>query len=342
MLTATVAGAQPSTDGAAVPADASATSAPAAGKPTAGPADSKPNAPTEVDLKEARIRYDRGLELYKEGEFALAVIEFERAYAIVPDYRVLYNIGQVRIQLSQYARARRVLEQYLADGGDQIAEERKKSVRADLEMLAMRTGTLEIETNVEGADILVDDVLVGRSPITEPLLLDAGEHRVQVRKGGYSPHLEQLSLAGRDAKRLTIELEKLPEATVAPIIVEKQVIARDSDRSTWLWATWSATGAFAVGAAITGGFGIKAAGELEELRSSSTTRSELDSQQRRTRTLLTVADVLGAAAVVSGAAALYITLSGSDEEAPSEGAPPPARVGFKVTPSFVGLEGAYF
>src|SRR5690606_8721750 len=125
------------------------------------------------------------------------------------------------------------------------------------------SGTLEIETNVEGADILVDDVLVGRSPITEPLLLDAGEHRVQVRKGGYSPHLEQLSLAGRDAKRLTIELEKLPEATVAPIIVEKQVIARDSDRSTWLWATWSATGAFAVGAAITGGFGIKAAGELE-------------------------------------------------------------------------------
>lgn len=341
-LAVTGAFAQPttSTPGAtAAPGDTSATSTPTQGQASAEPAGAKPS---DVDLKEARVRYDRGLELYKEGEFALAVIEFERAYALVPDYRVLYNIGQVRIQLAQYARARRVLEQYLAEGGDRIAEDRKKSVQADLEMLAMRTGTLEVETNVEGADILVNDVLVGRSPLGEPLLLDAGEHRVQVRKAGYAAHLEQITLAGRDSKKLTVELEKLPEANVSPIIVEKQVITQKSNRETWMWATWSATGAFAAGAGITGFFGIKAAKDLDELRKSTTTRGALDSQQRRARTLLTISDVLGAAAVLSGAAALYVTFSGSDEEAPNEGTPPPARVGFTITPSFVGLEGTYF
>src|SRR5687768_4278200 len=91
---------------AADPPPTAAPAAPATGAPADDAAD-----PYKV---EARQRYDRGIRLYAEGEFALAVIEFERAYTLVPDYRVLYNIGQVRIQLAQYARARKSLDQYLA------------------------------------------------------------------------------------------------------------------------------------------------------------------------------------------------------------------------------------
>src|SRR5688500_5007200 len=92
---------------AADPPPTAAPAAPATGAPaapaTGAPADDAAD-PYKV---EARQRYDRGIRLYAEGEFALAVIEFERAYTLVPDYRVLYNIGQVRIQLAQYARARK-------------------------------------------------------------------------------------------------------------------------------------------------------------------------------------------------------------------------------------------
>jgi tetratricopeptide (TPR) repeat protein len=322
-----------------------ATAAPAPADPAAAPAEGDAaQAASDPSKVEARQRYDRGIRLYAEGEFALAVIEFERAYTLVPDYRVLYNIGQVRIQLAQYARAKKALDQYLAEGGDQVAPERKASVQADLEMLASRTATLEIKSNVPDAEVVVNDSIVGKTPLAEPVLLDAGEHRITLRKPGYSSKFSQITLAGRDAESLQLDLEKVPDAKVSQVIIEKSAPEK-SNRSTWLWATWSATGVFAIGAGITGGLGIKAANDLEELQSDpSATRAKLDSQQSRAKTLLIAADVLGAAAVISGGTAIYLTLSGPKKEekpvATGHGAKK-ASVGVLLRPDFIGLRGTY-
>src|SRR5262245_54376929 len=102
---------------------APAASTPASEKPASAtppsstaPASASPSpgaGPSPEVVTEAKQRFDRGLELYAEGEYPLALIEFTRAYELVPNYRVLYNIGQVCIQLGQYANARRALEEYL-------------------------------------------------------------------------------------------------------------------------------------------------------------------------------------------------------------------------------------
>jgi hypothetical protein len=325
-------------------AAAPAVEAPAPAPDAAGPAPA-PDAATDPAKVEARQRYDRGIRLYAEGEFALAVIEFERAYTLVPDYRVLYNIGQVRIQLAQYARAKKALDQYLTEGGEAVPPERKASVQTDLEMLASRTATLEIKSNIPDAEVVVNDSIVGRTPLKEPLLLDAGEHRITLRKPGYSQRFSQITLAGRDAESLDLPLEKIPETKSERVIVEKAAVEK-SNRSTWLWATWSATGVFAIGAGVTGGLGIKAANDLEDLQADpSATRGELDSQQSRAKTLLIVADVLGAAAIISGGTAIYLTLTGpKKEEKPPAAAPRSASagsVGVVLRPNFVGLRGTY-
>src|SRR6188768_803127 len=80
----------------------------------APPAEAAP-AGAEV-LKGAGGRYTRGLALYGDGEFLLALVEFERAYQLSNNYKVLYNIGQVRIQLGRYAKAKEALEEYLKIG----------------------------------------------------------------------------------------------------------------------------------------------------------------------------------------------------------------------------------
>jgi hypothetical protein len=268
--------------------------------------------PSEEAVKEAGKRYETGLGMYAEGEFKLAVIEFERAYTLVPDYRVLYNIGQVRIQLGDYARARQVLEQYLKDGGDRISDDRKKAVQNDLTMLDGRTATLKVKT-ADGAEVLVDDRAMGKAPLAEPILLDAGDHRVTVRVEGHEPNETIVTLAGRD----TSEIELLPGKVIdrnRPVVVVDRP-SEASSRKTWTWATWSATGVFAVGAGVTGYLGVKAASDLEELRDKpGATRSELDSAQRRARTLLFTADVLGIAAIATGGVALYLTLSSPESE----------------------------
>jgi len=59
--------------------------------------------------EEASTRFKRGLQLFDEGDYALALVEFERAYQLAPNYRALYNIGLVNVQLGRYAEATRTV-----------------------------------------------------------------------------------------------------------------------------------------------------------------------------------------------------------------------------------------
>src|SRR5688572_14005202 len=43
--------------------------------------------PVDDTVEEARRRFDRGVRLYAEGDYPLALIEFERAYELVSNYR---------------------------------------------------------------------------------------------------------------------------------------------------------------------------------------------------------------------------------------------------------------
>jgi len=303
----------------------------AADAPPAQAAAAEP--PSEAAIKEARDHYEAGLALYSDGEFQRAAIEFDRAYELVPNYRALYNIGQVRIQLHNYARAMTALRAYLKEGGDNISADRKKSVADDLEMLSTRTALLTVETNEEGAEIIVDGEVAGTSPLPEPLLLDTGDHRIGARKPGFVPRENSITLASRDTLSMRIELQK-EEASKPVVFVAPTAPA--TDRTAWIWGTWSATAALAVGAGVTGGLGIKAANELDDKRSTlGTTRDELDSAQSRAQTLLNTSTVLGVGAVVTGTIALYLTLSKPSPEKPKK------RASLRVGPTSIDLIGQF-
>ena len=316
-------------------------------KPAAQPARPEPAAPAaqpaappspEV-LLEAKQRFDRGFELYEEGEYPLALIEFNRAYELVPNYKVLYNIGQVCIQLGQYANARRALEEYLTKGGDALPADRRAAVNKDLEMLGHRTAHLTVGANLEGAEVLVDDVLVGKTPLGPALLVDAGVHRVTVRRPGYLPKTSNVTLAGGDEQNVTLALERQPEEKQT-IVVREQVV--EDNATSWMIAGWVTTGALAAGAVITGIMGASEADELDQLRGglaadydegsrtgAEVLQSRLDDTRSNAKTLFLVSDVLTGAAVIAGGLSLWITLDPPEPERPAE-TPRPTPSGVQV------------
>ena len=89
-------------------------------------------APSEETKKQASSHFRRAVELYQEGAFRAALVEFQSAYDIAPDYRLLYNIGQTRLQVQDYLGASRSYEQYLTEGGSQVAPERRTEVETAL------------------------------------------------------------------------------------------------------------------------------------------------------------------------------------------------------------------
>ena len=292
-------------------------------------------AASQERLDQARVRFARGLKLYEEGDFELALIEFERAYGIVSDYRVLYNIGQVSLQLGWYARARSALEEYLKQGADGIAADRRQEVLADLEMLATRTAFIALRTNVEGAGVFVDDKLVGRTPLRAPLLVDAGEHELDVRKEGYTSQSERLVLAGGDEVQVALDLVSRSEAMpgVEPAVVTPPPPPLPEDqpepapRAGWLWSGWALTGAMTTGAVVTWAFGDAAARDYHAaMDSPDPDPSDVETDQHRARALLATADVLGALAVVSGGTTLYLTFKHQKHRRSADQVAPPRLV----------------
>ncbi|HEY0467484.1 MAG TPA: PEGA domain-containing protein [Polyangiaceae bacterium] len=299
---------------------------------TAAPA-ATPSAPSAEVLKEAGERYARGLALYGDGEFLLALVEFERAYQLSNNYKVLYNIGQVRIQLGRYAKAKEALEDYLKAGGANLSAERSQAVNKDLATLAERTASLNVVTSEVGADISLDGKVIGTSPLTAPLVVDAGEHNLVLHKSGFYHAAQSVTLAGHDQLELKVELKPIPVATQnkveGPVLLAPSKPAR-----TAMWASWAATGALAVTAGVTGYFGISKANDLETMRTSyPVTQSELDKTKSQAQTLLTVSTVATGLAVAAGGVALYFTLKHPAEK--------PSGVALGIAPDGVRLRGSF-
>ena len=75
---------------------------------------------------EARLHFATGRDAFSRGDFASAVTEFERAYALSRRAQLLYNIGTTYERLHRWEEARSALQRYLdavADAPDRAEVE---------------------------------------------------------------------------------------------------------------------------------------------------------------------------------------------------------------------------
>ncbi len=192
-------------------------------------------------LADAKSHYDRGLQLYDEGAYDGARVEFERAYALAPTYRILYNIGLVQKQQSDFAGALKNFEAYLEEGGSQVPDARRTELVKEIAALKARTGTLSIGANVTDADVFVDDVPVGKTPLKQTVRVNPGRRKITATKQGRLPDTKIIEIAGSDQKTIVLDLAEA-----------RTVVVMEKPPRRGPWLGWVATGALAVGAGGTG------------------------------------------------------------------------------------------
>jgi hypothetical protein len=266
---------------------------------------------TDSAAREAEQHFQRARQLYDEGDFTLSLVEFQRAYELSPNFRVLYNIGQVNIQTYDYAAARLALEAYLRDGGDDVPASLRERAETDLRMLRGRTAHLRVLTTPKAEVALDDAPLTGRSS-EEPLLVNAGRRKVTATRAGYAPVTRWVTLAGGDRADVTLELMPLTAEPPQPLVVPVPVTTTTESRKNYTPAVvgWIATGALAVSAGIVGGLYLSKEAEVERLSDPSREvgRAAADDATASADRLAVAADVLTIVAVGAGIASLYLTL----------------------------------
>jgi hypothetical protein len=252
----------------------------------------------ETPVQEASVHFDRGVKLFEDGDFKLALVEFKRSYEAVPDFRTLFNIGQVHFQLGNFAEARRTLLRYMKEGGTRIPEQRRKDVERDLDALKIRTAYVTIVTNVAEADVAIDGEHIGRAPLGEKLLVNGGPHTITIAKQGFLSERRDIALAGLEERSLEIRLAPTPAPEVKV----------DSGLGP-VWIGWAATAALAAGTVGTGVAWQSAKSDLADTKSRPTTRAELDQKAETVDTRRNIATALGAATLVTAAVTLYFTIT---------------------------------
>ncbi|MGA2448853.1 MAG: hypothetical protein ABTD50_09275 [Polyangiaceae bacterium] len=294
------------------------------------PSDKGPQAPTSTASEradeEASTRFRRGLERFEEGDYTLALVEFERAYQLAPNYKALYNIALVNMQLGRYAAAYHAFSRYLHDGGTNISEARRREVQRSLDSLTLRTATVELSTNVAAAEVSLDGKTVDPAQLGGPMLLDAGEHVLRGTAPGYAPATRTVVLAGADHATVRLILALL--APAHPLSPTTEGPAR-----TLFWPGFVATGALAAGAIVGGAVTLDARSSLSNLQNTpGSNPTERANDANRANVASVISDVCTGLAIVVGGVSIYLSLRPSSS---------PVRASVGIGPGHVSFAGTF-
>lgn len=290
-----------------------------------------------LEVTQARKHFSQGLRLYKEGDFDAALVQFERAYAVKPNFKVLYNIAQCYFELRQYVETRDTLTRYLREGGDAIDPERRAQVETDLQDLQKRVAHLRLIVNVQGAAVYVDGKKVGTTPLANRIDVSEGQRTIVIESAERGSKQRLIRLAGGEEQTIEIKFDEAARAGAPQPQPQASGAPAPSSESRGLGAGFWITGATALalgaGAGVTGYLTLQAEDKhKEKLDTPNIGQSALEDSRDETKKLALTTDILAGGAVLFAgiATVLFITHDSS-----------PQQVGLGVGPGSLALHGKF-
>jgi hypothetical protein len=289
-------------------------------------------APSPEAIAQARPHFTRGVKLYEEGDFRAALIEFNRAYTLAPNWAVLYNVGQSYYQLRDYANALGTLSTYEAQGGPDIPATRRVEVDREIEELRSRSAHVAITSNTNGVNVTVDDLEMGQTPLAAPELVGEGRHTFRATKAGYAPVSQVVDIAGGDNIKVSLDLAPPLTSSAAP----GSTASPSAEHAASYAPAIVSLGVGGAGLALGAVFGILAVGEKSSLKSAcqgtvcpASAQADINAFTRD-GAISTVSFVVGGVGVAA-AAVLYLTERPHRERA--------GVAGVELHPWFAGSSG---
>jgi tetratricopeptide (TPR) repeat protein len=292
---------------------------------------------SEDSKESARAHFRLGVDFYRERNFRAALIEFQRAYNDMPHFKLLYNLGQASLELQEYAGAIDYFNSYLRQGGDEVTPERRAEVEQAIEYLESRIARVTISSNREGAEVYVDDTLVGRVPLSEPVRVGAGRHKFTAVRAGLQPVERMVDVAAQEQREIRLDFEDRRAPVQASAPPPTEIVRDDSTSSAAIW-TGMATAMLGAGAITMTVLAALAQKEYDDELESVTTRSKLETLRDDAQTKALVTDIAWGATLVAGGITAVLILS-DDGEPSAERAE--RGVDVRVGPAGVIVDGRF-
>jgi hypothetical protein len=171
----------------------------------------KTDAPAD-DNDRVRSLFRRGAAAFQAGKLEEARQLLLEAWAVRQTYDVASSLAQIELELKRYADAAQHLDFCIRNFAPVESEQTLQQIRKAFADVKTRVGAINVSPNPGGAEIFVDNVRVGTSPLPATLFVEPGSHKLAAHLGGASAEQIVNAEAG---KGYTVEL-KLSEGAQSP------------------------------------------------------------------------------------------------------------------------------
>ena len=152
---------------------------------------------------------------YDDGQFPAAYICYKKGYEKTPNFMWAANLGNVEVKLGKYRDAIPHLEFALANvEPGPNAELTRQRLREKIAEANAKVAVITLNLSppgTSGASVAIDGNIVGTTPLTEPIILDAGNYRLTATH----PRFQQLTydLVAEPNTTPTLNLAMQPKAS---------------------------------------------------------------------------------------------------------------------------------
>ncbi len=240
--------------------------------------------------------------------------EFKAAYADSPSWKILGNIGITAMKLERDGEAVEAYREYLRQGGKEIDAEERAQVQRDHDTIAAGLVSVTVDSVPPGAsfsderipvrgDRVINRYAASNGPVK--LGIRAGHHRITATLAGYADQVWDFDVKPGEIVRHTFELQsaapspptELPRSQPPPPIAPVAPPHTSRPIPTGVYVGVIATGALAVGGAVTGVLALSKHSDYEKANDGSDPERARDLRDSG-KTLNLVTDVFLGGAVV--------------------------------------------
>ena len=174
-------------------------------------------------LAQQREIFDQANKLYDQQKLPEAEAAYLQAWKLKKSFDVAGNLGNLEADMKKWRPAAEyfayAIREFPAGGKPDVRDALLKRL-ADVEK---QVGRLRVQVNRTGAEIFVDGVAVGQSPLASPVYVDPGTHVVEARLEGYPA--AQVSVAAEKERTDDVVVKLVAKGANRTVLLAGGVVA---------------------------------------------------------------------------------------------------------------------
>jgi hypothetical protein len=166
--------------------------------------------PTAAEAERAHRLFEQSKPLEDAKKFAEAEKLLSEAFSLQKSPDIAANLGMCQASLGKYRDAAEHLGFALTNIMAGASDAQRARIAKALEAVQREVTTLLIRVEPAGAEVSIDGVSLGKTPLDQAIYVEPGERQIEVRAPGYASHSETLVAIKGKAQPIALKLERTP------------------------------------------------------------------------------------------------------------------------------------